>query len=163
MDKVNKGIDRLTLIISSIGLVGLMLLITAGVISRAFFSFSIPSAYEIVGNYLMPLTIFVALGYSYKSGIFPRVDTFVENMQSRKLKKTTNSVIILIELLIFVFVSYFMFEYTIYSFDTGMGVRASGITFPMYPIYLLTFLGFLWMTLSIIQRFIKIITGKEEH
>lgn len=163
MDKINKGMDRLTLVVSGIGLAGLMLLITAGVISRAFFNFSIPAAYEIVEVYLMPLTIFVALGYSYKSGIFPRIDNFVENLQSPKLRQVINAIIVLIELLIFAFVTYYMFDYAVYSIETGMGVRASGITFPLYPIYLLTSLGFLWLTICIIQRFIKVFKkGREE-
>lgn len=160
MGKFTERIDQLTVIISCLALAGLMILITAGVITRYIFHFSIPSAYEVVEYYLMPITIFAALGYAFKSGIYPRVDTFVEGMKNKKLKRIIDVSILVVEFLVFAFVSYQMFQFTLYSIDTGMGFRSGGTNYPLYPVHLIAFLGFLWMTVHILLRTIKKI--KEE-
>ncbi|WP_096200098.1 TRAP transporter small permease [Bacillus sp. FJAT-45350] len=163
MSRVMKRIDQLSLVIGSIGLAGLMILITAGVFTRYVLNFSIPTAYEIVENYLMPITVFATLGYSYKSGILPRVDAFVEKIKSLKIKRFINSSIIMVELITFLFISYYMYQFTIYSFDNGMGFRTNGINFPLYHINFLIFISFAYMSLLILLKFIKSVKNKDDN
>lgn len=155
MQKIIDRINFLSVLISGIALAGLMILITAGVFTRYVLSFSIPTAYEIVENYLMPISVFVALGYAYSSGIFPRVDAFTEKIKSAKTKKIVDSIIIFVELLIFIVITYYLLQLTIHSIDTGMGFKTNGINFPLYPIHFLITIGFIWKTLMVFNNLIR--------
>ncbi|MGM0901720.1 TRAP transporter small permease [Mesobacillus maritimus] len=162
MNKIIDRINQVSLILSGIALAGLMILISAGVFTRYVLSFSIPTAYEIVENYLMPIAVFAALGYSYYSGIFPRVDAFTEKIQNVKLKKVIDGAIIIVEFLTFLFVSYYLFQFSLYSIDNGMGFKTNGINFPLYPVHFILFLAFLWMCVLILLKFIRTIKGKDQ-
>lgn len=155
-------VDQLTLVISSIGLAGLMILISAGVITRYIFGFSIPTAYEITENFLMPMTVFAALGYSYRTGIFPRVDAFVNGLTNLRLKQIINVIILGLELIVFLFISYHLFQFFLYSIDTGMGFRSGRISFPLYHIHFLMFISFAWMTVRVIPKIINANKEKSE-
>lgn len=155
MEALIRRVNKITVIIAGLGLVGLMILISAGVVTRYMFGFSIPTAYEFVEQYLMPLTIFVALGYSYKSGIFPRVDTFVENIKSPKIKKGINLSILILEVVIFTFFTYLLFDFSFYSLETGMGFKSNGNAYTLFYIHLITAISFAWITVIMLNQCIK--------
>lgn len=155
MQKVINRINVVSVIISGIALAGLMILITAGVFTRYILNFSIPTAYEIVENYLMPIGVFVALGYAYSSGIFPRVDAFTEKIKSAKTKKIIDCLVIAVELIIFIFITYYLLHLTFNSIKTGMGFKTNGINFPLYPIHFLIMLGFVWKCFLIVVNLIQ--------
>ncbi|GAA0348689.1 hypothetical protein GCM10008931_44950 [Oceanobacillus oncorhynchi subsp. oncorhynchi] len=155
MEKLISNVNRFLVFVAGLGLIILMLLIFAGVITRYVFGFSIPTSYEIVEQYLMPLTIFVALGYSFKSGIFPRVDSFVENIKSEQVKKIINISVLILELILFAFITYLLFEFAFYSLETEMGFRSNGIAYLLFPIHLVIAISFLWTTVIMIHQCIK--------
>jgi len=155
MESLIKKINKVFVFLAGLSLISLMFLITAGVITRYIFGFSIPTSYEIVEQYLMPLTIFLALGYSYKSGIFPRIDSFVEKVKSYKTRKIINVSILVIETLLFIYITYNMFSFAFYSFDTGMGFRSNGINFQLYGVHFITAVSFLWVTVIMIHQCYK--------
>lgn len=156
-------INKLLLFLSGIGLITLMLLITIGVITRYVFGYSIPTAYAITENYLMPLTVFAAVGYVYQTGIFPKVDVFIEKIHNQRTKQIVNIVIHVVELILFIFITYFFYQYTVYSVTYNLAFSANSIDFPLSPGYILITLAFLWLSIMIVVRIINTIKGKEKE
>lgn len=158
-----KYIDLFFVILSCIGILGLMLLITTGVITRSVFSFSIPAAYEITEKYLMPLAIFPALAYAFSSGIVPRVDLFVEKVQSIKLKRIIHLASLAVEFIVFGLFTYFMYKYTLYTIESGNGFSASSINFPLYPVQILITFSLIWLTIIIFIKIVRVIISPNYH
>lgn len=161
MEKLIGNVNRVLVFVAGLGLICLMLLIFAGVITRYIFGFSIPTSYEIVEQYLMPLTIFSALGYSFKSGIFPRVDSFVENIKSEQVRRIINTSVLILELVLFASITYLLFDFAFYSLETGMGFRSNGVAYLLFPIHLIIALSFLWTTIIMLHQCIKAFKNEE--
>ena len=155
MSKFVNKVDQFMIFLAGVGLISLMLLISVGVVTRYIFGYSIPAAYAITENYLMPLAVLGALGFAYRSGIFPRVDTFVKKIGNESIRNIINSITILVELLLFVFITYYLFKYSFYTIANGNGFNANGLDFPLYPVYILMSFSFLWLSFAMFLKFMK--------
>jgi len=155
-------VNKVLVLISGVGLISLMLLITAGVFTRYILGYSIPAAYAITEEYLMPLTIFTALGYAYYTGIFPKVDVFVEKFRSDKAQKIVQAIITMIEFILFAMITYFFFQYTLYAFSNKLGFSANSINFPLGPMYLLITIAFLWKSILIMVNFVVLLKDEDK-
>lgn len=133
LDNFLNKIEKIGIAITGLAVMFMMFFISADVLGRNLFSISISGNYEIVQNYIMPLMVFPVIGYAYSEGMMPRVE-FV-------LDKFSNKVRFVLEILILVVNSVFMFLLLTYSWDYMIDGFINKTAFVagknMYPVYFL--------------------------
>lgn len=134
-------------LISGIALFIMMLSIVADVISRNLTNASILGVYEITENYLMILVIFPSLPFVYSEGIMPKMELFFDKFKE-KGRNFLVTVILIIEILVYLFMFYYSFIYAITGFNEKLGFMAGGNIFPLYPILFLMPLSFILMSVE---------------
>lgn len=145
--KVQKGIQRLNLYVSVVGmslLIPLMLLTTGDVIGRNFFSKTIPGTFEI-SEYI--LATFILLGAAYTQQVKGHVGVdFVTSRLSPRLRKICQIITTLLSLFIIAIVIW-------QGWIEGIRERTVSdmLRIPQYPFRLLVAIGgsLLWLELLI--------------
>ncbi|KGR77895.1 TRAP transporter small permease [Ureibacillus manganicus] len=140
--------------ISCFGVLAMMILITADVFRRNVFETPIPGVYEITENFLMPLVIFPALGYTYWVGILPRLTELIAKAP-QKFKVFHHYLLLVIDAAVFSLLTYYGLQFALSGFNIGMSIPVAGVLVPIWPIYFLVPLGFFFVVVEVLLRFIK--------
>lgn len=155
-------VKNLCLFFSALGIVAMIIMITADVLLRNFFSYGIPGSYEIVESTLMPTAIFWALVITYASGSIPRID-MITNKFSRNLQLIIGIGLIAIDLFIYSSMTYFSWNRAQIALTEGASISAGGTLINIIPFYFFIPIGFLLVTLETIFIFLKVFADKKYY
>ncbi|MCC5857839.1 MAG: TRAP transporter small permease [Ectothiorhodospiraceae bacterium] len=144
----------LALLFCGLSIFAMMGLIGADVFSRNVLRASLPGAYEIVTNYLMPGAALSVVFYAFAAGACPRIPLVFDKLPA-VLQKPMYMAVLLFELVLMGLVAYYTYRYAVTGTQAGHFFTAAGSTFPKYPIYYLVPFGFLGMALEIIFVLLK--------
>ncbi|NLI67564.1 MAG: TRAP transporter small permease [Bacilli bacterium] len=151
--KLNKILQESGKYISGVAIVIMMLIIVSDVVMRNFLHLSFPGSYEIIEKYLMPLAIFPALGYVYMSHVLPRLNEFIER-RSQKFQKFNRLLLLLIDVVVFILLTYYTFLYALDSYQQGIAVPVATKFVPLWPIYFFVPLGYALVLFEVVVRFV---------
>ena len=140
--------------ISCVGVFIMMILITADVFARNVFGIPVPGVYEITENFLMPLIVFPALGYTYWVGILPRLTELVTKAP-QKFRVFHHYLLLVIDTVVFALLTYYGLQFAVAGLEISMAIPVAGILVPIWPIYFLVPLGFFLVLIEVLMRFVK--------
>lgn len=166
INKIDKMVDRVNMFgvyISGIAILLMMCMIALEIILRSVFSSSIPGGYLIVQNYFMPLVVFPALAYAFKSGIFPRLDIVVDKVKSQIAKMCIIVAILLVELICCVILAYFGFVMGLEGAEEGRAFLTGNTYLPLYPFFFFVGIAFTMVSIKITMMLLKLIVSKGEY
>jgi TRAP-type C4-dicarboxylate transport system permease small subunit len=131
-------------LLAALAAVSMMLLTTADAVGRYLFNRPILVAYELTTNYLMVGTVFLAMPYAYRQGANIRVTFLAQRLRGR----TRLAVAYLVQVVSILYCA----ALVVATWRQTRHVLATGTTFatldlPLWPAYLMVFLGLLLTTL----------------
>ncbi|MGM0900362.1 MAG: TRAP transporter small permease [Bacillota bacterium] len=153
-------VKLLGLILCGIGLFCMMGFIVLEVAMRNLFNSSIPGNYEIVQNYFMPVVTLPIVVYAFSEGVLPRINMLVAKFHN-KVQKGILLSLLLIEIVIFVLMTFYGWQYAISGMEAGDAFPASGSMYPIYPFYFLIPIGFGMLLIEMIFLFGKNLMDKD--
>lgn len=136
-------------VVSGVTIFGMMIFIVCDIVSRNFMSGSINGSYQMTQTYFMPLAIFPGLAYIYASGVVPRMDLLVDKF-AKKLQAPIVYLFHLVELVIFVLVTYYSFGFAMSGLREVSSFTVKGAYFVEYPFYFLVPFGFALLTIEVL-------------
>lgn len=139
--KAYKKFKNALFLISIVCVFIMMIYITIDVLTRNFTNTALVGTYEIIGNFLMPIAVFLSIPYTYTSGVMPKIVMLTDKMNAKK-KMLFSKLCHLISLVVFAALGYFSL---LYAFDSTADMSAiivgSSLT-PIYPLHYLPALAF---------------------
>lgn len=136
------------LIMSGVALALMILSISADVFSRNFMGSSIPGVYEIVMNYLMPLSVLSVLFYAFSQGVSPRIPMVFDRLPG-SFQKPVYLFVVLVELVLMAIVAIYSFEYAVDGTKASHAFPAAGEMYPKYYVYYLVPFAFAGMAIEL--------------
>lgn len=133
---------------SGLALFLMIMMITLDVIWRNFLGRSIPGVYEVVGFYLMPMSVLPILFYAFAAGISPRIPLVADRLPDAA-QKGLYILVLLTEMALMLLVMYYSFQYAKDGMAAGHAFSAGGSMYPKYPFYFLVPFAFLGMAIEI--------------
>lgn len=155
LDKIDRFIQRITLIAGGIAVLSLMTLATGNVCLRAF---HVPfrGAYELV-SFMGAVTIAFALGYTQKTKAHIVVD-IVSHGYPERVKRVLEAFSSLVVLLFFGLIAWVLFEWGVRIKDSGEVSETLKIIY--YPFIYCTAVGFSSLTFTLFLDVLKTTTKK---
>lgn len=147
-------IKGLGLLGSGLALLLMILMITADVVSRNFLGRSIAGVYEVVGFYLMPLSVLPILFYAFAGGISPRIPMLVDRLPELG-QKIVYTGVLCIEMVLMLLVAWYALGYALDGVAASHAFPAGGNLYPKYPAYFLVPFAFLGMAIEIAFTVLK--------
>ncbi|WBU62746.1 TRAP transporter small permease [Paracoccus aerodenitrificans] len=92
----------------------------------------IPGAYNIIERMLFPLVVFWGLPLAHREAFFPRLEAFTA-MMSVPIRSVVGVLMLVVELVIFLFLLWYMLRYSITSLQTGRTMQLGSGYFPVWP------------------------------
>lgn len=154
LEKVNEVLRTIGKYMSGFAILAMMLIIVADVFMRNVFETPLAGTYEIVQYFLMPLAVFPALGYAYWSGVLPRLSELISKAPPW-FEKFNRILILIIDAIVFGMLTYFGFIFAIFGMQDKMAIPMAGTLIPIWPIYFLVPIGFLFVLLEVLLRFVR--------
>ncbi len=137
----------------------MMCLTTFDAAGRYLFNHPISGAYEITESYLAVATVFLGIGYAYRGGAFIRVSFFVDRMP-KGVKLMLNYFVQVFSILLSIS---FLIATTLQAYRKfASGITLSFLPFPLWPAYIIVFLGFFFTTLLMVLDLWRIRTGESD-
>src|SRR5262245_60700991 len=151
------GAERIMTMVAAAATFFMMLLTTADAGGRYLFNRPILAAYELTTNYLMVAAVFLALPYAYRQGANIRV-TFLVDRLSGATRLAVDYVVQIVSIL-------YSAALVVATWRQTRHVLATGTTFatldlPMWPAYLVVFLGLLLTTLLLLADLGQVRKGR---
>ena len=147
-------VKGLGLFSSGIALLLMIVLITADVVMRNFVGRSISGVYEVVGFYLMPLSVLPILFYAFAGGISPRIPMLVDRL-SDKVQKIIYTCVLCIEMVLMLLVAWYSLGYAMDGMAGSHAFPAGGQLYAKYPAYFLVPAAFFGMAIEIAFTIMK--------
>ena len=129
-----------------ISVFAMMCLATADAAGRYVLNQPIRGAYEITEQYLMVVAVFLGICWAYREGALVRV-TFLADRLPRQVKVGVNYFVQAISILIGIVYVYCQIRQTLRSISSGMTLDIWAL--PLWPAYVIAFLGLSLMTLAL--------------
>jgi len=149
ISRVARNIGKYT---SGFAILGMMIIIVIDVFMRNVFGKPMMGTYEIVQYFLMPLAVFPALGYAYWVGILPRLSEMISKAPAW-FEKFNTILILCIDAFVFALLTYYGFLFAMAGLKDQMAIPIAGSLVPVWPVYFVIPIGFLFVLLEIILRF----------
>lgn len=133
-------------------------LTTVDIAARYLFNSPIPGCYEVTEKYLMVLTVFFGLSFTYREGAHIRLTFLTDRLRSTKLKLAINYVTQIVSILY----SIFLLTASTKLFVVGINeiFYATDFKLPMWPAYMVTVLGLFFACLWMIADLWQVKKGK---
>lgn len=148
--------------ISGAAILLMMVLTVIDVTLKNLFETSIPGSYLYVQNYLMPLAFFCGMPYAFFSGIFPRLDMFINKWkESTRIKLIIT--ILIVELIAYITIACYSFLYGLYGWRTNITFLAGVNSYPFYPMFFLVTLAFGLLSFYLFQAIKRTIQTKGKY
>lgn len=154
LEKINEGLRNIGKYISGFAILGMMFLIVADVFMRNVLGTPLTGTYEVVQYFLMPMAIFPALGYAYWSGVLPRLSELISKAPVW-FEKFHRLLILVIDTFVFSLLTYFGFLFAMSGLKDHMAIPIAGSLVPVWPVYFLVPIGFLFVLMEIVLRFVR--------
>jgi TRAP-type C4-dicarboxylate transport system permease small subunit len=155
MRRIISGLEKFLLYVATAGVFAIMCLVTGDATSRYLLSRGIFGVYEITEQFLMVISVFLALSYTYRRGAFIRVTFLVDRLPPR-MKAALNGFVHLFSILLS-----FVFLWASINKTARMLVNGANIevwSLPLWPAYLVVSVGFFLLTLTMILDIPKVIS-----
>lgn len=111
----------------------LMIFVVLQVLGRYIFKTDlIPGLYNIIESYVYTLLIFATLASSYRAGLWPKLEMFVDRMPERRARYVRITCLT-IELVLYFAVTFFTLIYAIKMCAEGRQMMAGARNYPLYP------------------------------
>lgn len=124
--------------------VAMMCLTTGDAFGRYLFNSPILFTYEMTEKYLMPMTLCLALSFSYRGGTFIRVTVLTDRLP-KQVKLPLNYLVLIISIL---YTAALVVTTTKRTFEAiASGVTLATIKFPLWPAYLTIAVSLFFLTL----------------
>ncbi|PID20361.1 hypothetical protein CSV61_15330 [Sporosarcina sp. P3] len=146
--------------ISGFAILAMMIVIVIDVFMRNVFGIPIAGTYEFVQYFLMPLSIFPALSFVYWVGVLPSLTELIS--KSPIWFKNFNKYLILcVDTGVFGLLTYYSFLFAMSGMADQMAVPIARSLIPVWPVYFLVPIAFLFVLLEVLTRFIRKTKEKE--
>lgn len=132
-----KLVNRLTAglgLLGTLGLVAMMIHVTADVIGRTFWSVSIPATIEIVTRYYMITLVLLPLGWVEWSGKMITVDVFTDIL-GPKVIPYTDTLVALLSAFVYVMFTQATWLKAVEQYELGAYVMSLDTPIPVWPTY----------------------------
>lgn len=158
LEKINQITRDVGKYVSGFAILAMMFAIVIDVFMRNVFGIPIAGTYEVVQYFLMPLAVFPALSFVYWIGILPSLTELIS--KSPVWFKSFNKYLILcIDAGVFTLLTYYGFLFAMGGMADQMAVPIARSLIPVWPVYFLVPISFLFVLLEVLTRFVR----KAEH
>jgi TRAP-type C4-dicarboxylate transport system permease small subunit len=137
--------------------VAMMCLTTGDAFGRYLFNSPILFTYEMTEKYLMPMTLCLALSFSYRGGTFIRVTLLTDHLP-KKITLPLNYLVLIISILYAATLVVMTTKRTFKAIESG--VTLATIKFPLWPAYLLIAVSLFFLTLVMLFDLPKVKRGR---
>ncbi len=146
-DRVARGLA----LVGSIGVLALLVHVTADVVSRNLFRLPIPATNEIVSRYYMVLIAFLPLAWVERNRSMVSVE-LLDMAMSPAMKRASDALVALLAAVIYAVIAWVTWAEALRAFNTGSFVDVLGRRVPVWPTYFLPPAGFLLAALVTLLR-----------
>ncbi len=156
-EKTIQAIERIFLVIASVGALTMMVMITVDVTLRYLLSMPIKGSYEISENILMISIVFFALSRSNHVRV-----TLVVSKLPWRIQRLMSQLMLLVSIILFFLMTWqsgFMFYVSWSQKEIHDGI----LSFPLYPGRMIVLMGVLLLSLKLVMRFLKSLGAEREE
>jgi len=155
VDKFMLSTQKKLEFLGGIGCFVLMLCVVLEVLSRYVFEkVIITGLYNITESYIFPSLTFLAFAGSYRIGMWPNLDIFINKMTPTK-KRWVKLSTLGIEFVLYSIVAIFTLNYSYEMTLENRMMQAGSATYPLYPILWVVPLAFFLLLIEILLRISK--------
>lgn len=142
-------------LIGAIGVVAMLLHVTAYVIMRHVMSAPVPATVEIVSRYYMVLIAFLPLAWAERRGDMISIEVFA-HLTPQSVKPWVAALVSLVTSGTYVLLTYTTWLVALREFKTGSFVISLSVAIPVWPGYFILPVGFALAALVCLYRFFDI-------
>ena len=161
IDLMMQHTERVVEFIGGIGCFLLMISVCLEVVSRYIVQkVLITGLYNITESYIFPGLVFLTIAGSYRVGLWPKLEVFIDTMaysKQRKIKIVTTA----IELILYVTVAVFTLIYAYAMTLDGREFMAGSKNYPLYPMLWVVPVAFTLLSIEVLLFLGKVIKEKE--
>lgn len=141
-------------------LFAIMIMTVLSVLGRYVFGMDlIPGGYNLIERVAFPLLVFWAIPLAHRDGMFPKFDMLQARLPPM-LYRIMASLVLLVEIAIFVIVMWYVTGYAWSSVESGRQFQISSTHWPIWPVILMVPLAFGLMLLEMFRLFWITATGR---
>ncbi len=141
-------------------LFAIMIMTVLSVLGRYVFGMDlVPGSYNLIERVAFPLLVFWAIPLAHRDGMFPKFDMLQARL-SPMLNRILASLVLLVEIVIFVVVLWYVTEYAWSSVESGRQFQISSTHWPIWPVILMVPLAFGLMLLEMFRLLWVTATGR---
>lgn len=159
LEKYLNKIDKFLVAISATTLLFMMVLITTNVITRNLFNFTVKASVEFIGDYLMVMTIFLALSYTQMYRDHISVDLLMRRLP-QFLKKTLTVISNLIVVGFTSWIGIINYKQALHYVEKGIS-SSSVIHYPLAPAIFIVSIGCLLLAVRFMLETIMLFSQKQ--
>ena len=147
-------VKNLFLFLGGLGVFIMMFYITADVLARNILSSSLVGTFEIVSNYVMPMTILPSLCLALSAGVMPRIVAVTDRLP-HKAQRFFAIILPILEIVLYVIMLIASGKYAIQATQDKLSFVASTTSLPVWFMYYLPPLAYIMMTIESIFILLK--------
>lgn len=154
-DRVSQGLA----LIGSLGLIALLLHVSAEVIARNAFGWPIPATNQVVSHYYMVLIAFLPLAWVERSKAMISVE-LIEGALPAPVRRLSDVLVALIACVIYAAIAWVTWGDFMKKYAVGSFVDVLGRQLPIWPTYILPPIGFALASAVTALRALRTLRGK---
>lgn len=147
-------------LVGAVGVIAMLLHVTADVIGRQLFARPVPATVEIVSRYYMVLIAFLPLAWTERRNEMISVDILAALFRGR-LDRINMVCVHFLSLAAFVFLTYTTWFAALREHESGSFVLSLSVAVPVWPAYFILPVGFALASLVSAVKLYLCLTGRE--
>lgn len=149
-------------LVGALGVIAMLLHVTADVISRLLFQRPVPATVEIVSRYYMVLISFLPLAWTERRNEMITVD-ILSGLFRGPLDRINMAFVHLLSLAAFIFLAYTTWSAALREYEAGSFVLSLSVAVPIWPGYFLLPLAFALASLISAVKLYLCLAGRERE
>lgn len=154
LDRLADRVTQVLALIGALGLVALLLHVSAEVMARNLFGRPIPATNQIVSHYYMVLIAFLPLGWVERSRAMISVE-LIEGFLPATVRRLSDGLVAVLSTGVYAAIAWVTLGVALKNYDVGSFVEVLGHRLPIWPTYALPPLGFALAALVTAHRAVQ--------
>ena len=159
LDRLADRVSQTLALVGALGLIALLLHVSAEVVARNLLGTPIPATHQIVSHYYMVLIAFLPLAWVERTRAMIAVE-LIEGFLPGPVKRLSDILVALIACTIYAVLAWVTWEVFVKNFTVGAFVDVLGRRLPIWPTYALPPVGFALAALVTLYRGAALARGR---